>query len=493
MKTIYARFQIILFSLLCSTSFGYSQVFEEHLIADSLGWIQDITAFDLDLDGDMDILCSEWSHPLNEYRYKLLWWENTGEGEFNRHLIVEDFSITQGITPIDFDDDGDVDILLAGGEDYETFTILENIGDLEFELHIIDANFDDNFGFVFPCEIKVADLDGDDDQDIVVGFSYMAPDQFYYGGLKIYIQIEPYFFADSTLVEIGVNGWHSLSIIDFDHDDDLDIIANECGYSNPLRFGWWENNDGNFEYNILPFVGFGTVKMIDLNQDSLVDILRCGLAEDDWTNVFWLENISDLEFERHNMPENLQMIVRNAAVADYDLDGDLDLITSGSGLVLIENSGEEDFESRYIFEFDFSFLKVEAADFNDDERMDLVASTMYSNGDIMGDIYWFENRDEQAAPFDEDEIVPLEFELVSVHPNPFNSQTTVRYSIADAAEVLINVLDINGRQIKTLVNGFSDSGQYRVTFDASSFASGSYVIELIASDNRFTKRVELVK
>jgi len=90
-------------------------------------------------------------------------------------------------------------------------------------------------------------------------------------------------------------------------------------------------------------------------------------------------------------------------------------------------------------------------------------------------------------------VEPKEFGLVSVYPNPFNSQTTVRYSITDAAEIQINVLDINGRQITTLVNGFSNSGQYRIMFDASSLASGSYIIELAVSESRFTKRVELVK
>lgn len=89
--------------------------------------------------------------------------------------------------------------------------------------------------------------------------------------------------------------------------------------------------------------------------------------------------------------------------------------------------------------------------------------------------------------------IPSDFGLISVYPNPFNSQTTVRYSLAEAIEVRINVLDINGRQIRTLVNGFGNSGQYRVSFEASSLASGSYVIEMIVSESRFTKRVELVK
>ena len=89
--------------------------------------------------------------------------------------------------------------------------------------------------------------------------------------------------------------------------------------------------------------------------------------------------------------------------------------------------------------------------------------------------------------------MPEEFGLISVYPNPFNSRTTVRYSIAEAANVRLNVLDINGRLTTTLVNGFSDRGQYRVMFDASSLASGSYFVELTVPDSRFTKRVELVK
>jgi len=489
MKTITNRFLIVFFSVICSATVVFSQIFEEHLVADSLGWIQDITSFDLDLDGDMDILCSEWSHPLNEYRYKLFWWENTGEGEFNRHLIVEDFSITQGITPIDFDNDGDIDILLAGGEDYNMFTVLENRGDLDFELHLINANFD---RYAIPYEIKAADLNGDANLDIVIAFSIMSGNGWYYGGLKIYIQTEPHTFRDSTLVDHGHHGWHNLSLIDIDRDDDLDIIAGELSVSEEgLRFGWWENDGGNFEFNPLPFVGSATVNIIDLNQDDLVDILRCGHDDGAWTNIFWLENLDNLEFERHNMPGNPQPIMRNAAVADYDLDGDLDLVISGSGLLYMENSGEEDFGSRYINE-SMSSLKVVVSDLNDDGRMDPVASTFNNiNGNISSDIYWFENRDEQAAPFDADEIVPLDFELLSVHPNPFNSTARLTVNLPYSDDIRLVIKDVMGKEILIISSDWLIAGRHTFIWDAALQPSGIYFVNFTTPT--YTQTVKVLK
>ncbi len=86
-----------------------------------------------------------------------------------------------------------------------------------------------------------------------------------------------------------------------------------------------------------------------------------------------------------------------------------------------------------------------------------------------------------------------QFGLISVYPNPFNSQTVIHYSLTDPSSICINVLDINGRLIKTVINRFSNRGQYRIDFNAASLAAGSYIVELNTSEKRFTKLVELVK
>ncbi len=337
MKNFFKQSLIIFFSLISCFSTAVGQVFEEHRIDGSLGFIEDIIAFDLDRDGDMDVLASIRTNNEREQIFTLMKYENTGGGEFERRTIVDNFTWMQGITPMDFDNDGDIDILLAGCEEIDeqvSYTILENTGNLDFEIHSINANFDQHAA---PSEIQAADLDGDDDLDIAVAYSLMDFGGWYWGGLKMYLQTELYTFRDTTLVDYGANGWRSLSLEDLDNDDDVDIISNEYGFNNNehLRFGCWENEDGSFEYHPLGFIDLANIIVFDLNQDGRLDLIRCGCADEDWTNIYWLENHGDFDFERRNIHGNRQEFINNAAISDYDLDGDLDIITSGYGLVYI--------------------------------------------------------------------------------------------------------------------------------------------------------------
>lgn len=74
--------------------------------------------------------------------------------------------------------------------------------------------------------------------------------------------------------------------------------------------------------------------------------------------------------------------------------------------------------------------------------------------------------------------VPATFYLGQNYPNPFNPTTTIEYQIADDAFVTLNVYDILGREISTLVNDHQMAGRYRVTFDARRLATGMYFYKL---------------
>ena len=94
---------------------------------------------------------------------------------------------------------------------------------------------------------------------------------------------------------------------------------------------------------------------------------------------------------------------------------------------------------------------------------------------------------------------PLSFALSSAYPNPFNPQTTLTFSVADAARVEIIVYDVLGREISTLVNERLDAGRYETVFDGSSLASGMYLVRMTARPENgvgahaFTKRITLLK
>ena len=89
--------------------------------------------------------------------------------------------------------------------------------------------------------------------------------------------------------------------------------------------------------------------------------------------------------------------------------------------------------------------------------------------------------------------IPGSFKLYQNYPNPFNPETRIRYDLKSKTNVLLNVYDILGRKIMTLVNANQSAGTYEVTFDGRSFASSVYFYKLEAGDFKETKKMILIK
>ena len=88
---------------------------------------------------------------------------------------------------------------------------------------------------------------------------------------------------------------------------------------------------------------------------------------------------------------------------------------------------------------------------------------------------------------------PQQMRLSQNYPNPFNPTTRINYELPEAGEVTLDVFDIHGRRVATLVNAHQNPGSYTVVFDASRLASGVYVYRLSANGNVVSNRMTLIK
>ena len=91
------------------------------------------------------------------------------------------------------------------------------------------------------------------------------------------------------------------------------------------------------------------------------------------------------------------------------------------------------------------------------------------------------------------ELVIPELILKQNYPNPFNSVTTFTFDLPKTTFVEINVYDLQGRNIQTLVNESINAGRHHLTFDASNLASGIYYYELKTNDFTAVKKFILTK
>jgi hypothetical protein len=89
--------------------------------------------------------------------------------------------------------------------------------------------------------------------------------------------------------------------------------------------------------------------------------------------------------------------------------------------------------------------------------------------------------------------VPDNFVLSQNYPNPFNPTTTIGFKIQQGGLTTLRVYDILGKEVATLVDENLPAGSYEAVFDASRFASGTYVYRLQSGANIAVRKMALVK
>ena len=114
-----------------------------------------------------------------------------------------------------------------------------------------------------------------------------------------------------------------------------------------------------------------------------------------------------------------------------------------------------------------------------------------------GRLYCFDSSDPTGV--DDPEIdAPGACVLLQNYPNPFNPSTVISYDLLQASDVEMNIYDLSGRRVKTLVSGIQAAGAHRVIWDGRSdkgedAASGVYVYSLDAGGHVQTRKMVLTK
>ncbi|MGF1669151.1 MAG: T9SS type A sorting domain-containing protein [Balneolaceae bacterium] len=89
--------------------------------------------------------------------------------------------------------------------------------------------------------------------------------------------------------------------------------------------------------------------------------------------------------------------------------------------------------------------------------------------------------------------IPQSVKLNQNYPNPFNPTTNIEFALSQNSHTTLEVFDMLGQKVATLVNGQLSAGQHIINFDASNLSSGTYLYRLQAGNEVLARKLTLIK
>ncbi len=91
------------------------------------------------------------------------------------------------------------------------------------------------------------------------------------------------------------------------------------------------------------------------------------------------------------------------------------------------------------------------------------------------------------------EQLPRQVHLFQNYPNPFNSTTKISYEIPSMAQVKLEIYNLLGQKIKTIIDEIQSTGRYEISFDASYLTSGVYIYQLRTNKTIYNRFLTIIK
>ena len=90
-------------------------------------------------------------------------------------------------------------------------------------------------------------------------------------------------------------------------------------------------------------------------------------------------------------------------------------------------------------------------------------------------------------------LIPEDFNIHSIYPNPFNPITNIIYALPEYTNVQIIIFDLSGKRVTSLINEFQSPGYHSINWNADNHPSGMYFVKMIAGEYVNTQKLMLIK
>jgi len=480
--------------------------------------LRSITWADFDNDGDLDLLLpSVLDKDTFEFRTALM--RNDGPNGTGGWIFTE---VAAGLAPTfhaqsawaDYDGDQDLDLLLvhvAPLTDEGFIRRYRNDGDGTFVGEDILGALTVEHG-----EAQWGDYDDDGDLDVLVAGHLKEADGTFTVALRIYRNDAETYVPIEVIACVPCDGWFDLTAAtwaDYDSDGDVDILlagTYNSGSQIEGRARIYANENGVFVESgtDLPAPRSsgsrgGTFSWLDLDGEGDLDYFIAG-------EYFVPGGNGLVEAQMHVYRNDVD--AQNAPPSAPS--GLMATLTEGSGTVHLSwNPARDDFTPSASLTYDLDLFR-NGVPLTIPRRLpepgELTAAGAWELAGLAdGDYTWTLRAVDSAyngGPPAEGSFtigvtvgvettagVPLAYAFPQNRPNPFHGVTTFRFALPERAHVELSVFDVTGRRVARLVDEPRAPGLHETRWDASRVASGTYFVRLSTGAFTATRRVLLLR
>jgi hypothetical protein len=374
------------------------------------------------------------------------------------------------IATADIDGDGKPDVVVTNSND-NTISIFRNtstIGSISLasKINYITGSI--------PNGIAIGDIDGNGKPDVVVTNRNSSSISI----LRNTSTSGSISFAGKIDSTTGIHPY-GIAISDIDGDGKPDVVVTNA-VSNTISVFRNTSTSGNVSLASKVDYTTGTmpygIAIADIDGDGKPDIAVTNVNSNN-ISVFRNTSTSGNVSLESKVDYTTGWCPWRMAIADIEGDGKPDVVvtneasntmsvfrnTSTSGNISL--AGKTDFATGTVP------YGIAIADLDGDEKPDLVAANYGSNT-----ISLLRNTGIFTGVANDESAIPTQFDLTQNYPNPFNPATTIKYQLPGTGTqyiVSLQIFDLLGREVATLVNTNKPAGYYQVEWHAN-VASGMY-------------------
>jgi len=176
----------------------------------------------------------------------------------------------------------------------------------------------------------------------------------------------------------------------------------------------------------------------------------------------------------------------------YACNYDEDAINDDNSCLYNDCNGECDGDATFDCSGECNGSDFSCGGCTDEDACNYDEDALLNDGSCINDFNGDDACNENVLSIDE-ELIPTNYNINTIYPNPFNPITTISFSIPEFGLATITSYNINGRKLETLTNEVLSIGNYSINWNASSYPSGVYLIRMDSGDFTQTQKVLLVK